>query len=516
MSSRPRIVFLGICSGDPALIAQWTASGDLPAIAKLLRTSRVGTTTGLPGVFVGAHWPSFITGCHPAKNRVHSWQQIEPGTYRQYRCRAGDQMQRRPFWDYLSDAGRRICVLDVPHSRLSPAINGIQTVEWGAHDGAYGFQASSAALDREIRERFGLHPVSGDSDPMLDFEDPLAFRDLLLRGIAMKRDLTRHFLARERWDFFAQVFTEAHCAGHLLWYLHDPTYRWHHGPAPAGTDQALKQVYVAIDQALGAILDDLDDETTVILLANHGMGPKYNAQHLLDRALVGLGYAAPAVTPPRQRTWRDVVDPPLSRAWQVLPAAVRSSLAPLRDVKRRVVNPSTSPPPVIDAAASRAFTIVNNTAHGAIRVNLSGREPGGRVQPGSEYEELLAAISHDLSQLRNLETGGPIVEAIYRCDDLYPGPERPHLPDLFVEWTSDAPVNAIGSERLPRLEGVYRYVRSGEHRREGLFAMRGPGVEPGRIRNRVGCMDFAPTIAGLLGVALPEDIDGRPIATPGC
>jgi predicted AlkP superfamily phosphohydrolase/phosphomutase len=511
MERTRKVVFLSICSGDKDLIAQWTASGDLPALDHLMRTGLVGAQTGLPGVFVGAHWPSWITGCHPGKHRVHSWRQLAPGSYETYRCNAGDHMQRPPFWRYLSEAGRRLCVLDIPHSRILPGINGLQTVEWGAHDAAYGFQASNPDLDREIRISFGLHPVSGESDGMVDLAKPLEFRDTLIRGIRMKTALTRHFYAKESWDFFAQVFTEAHCGGHLLWNHHDRGFRWDVAPPPEDRGDALKDVYVAIDRGLGEILDDLRDDATIIFTANHGMGPKYVAQHLLDRILVELGYAARKRHPPKPRSWRDVVDGPMTWGWQHLPDAMRARLTVLRDLKREIVNPTVSPPEIIEAAAGQVFTVVNNSAHGAIRVNLIGREPQGKVAPGPAYEALLESLTMDLKGLMNLETGRPIVAEIYRCDDLYPGPERRHLPDLFVQWSVDAPVNAVGSNRLPRLEGRYRYVRSGEHRPDGMFIVKGPGIAPGRIAQPVRCMDFAPTIARMLGVALPHDIDGRQI-----
>lgn len=511
MKRRRQVVFLGICSGDRDLIARWTRSGDLPAIARLMDEGRVGRTRGLPGVFVGAHWPSFITGCHPGKNRVHSWQQLEPGTYRQYRCRAGDHMQRAPFWRYLSEAGRRLCILDVPHSRILPGINGLQTVEWGAHDGAYGFQASTPALHAEIRTTLGLHPVSGESDPMIDLAQPQIFRDQLLRGVAMKGELTRRLYAREEWDLFAQVFTEAHCAGHLFWNLHDPDYRWHAGAPPPGVGDALKEVYVAIDREIGTLLEMLRPDATVVFLANHGIGPKGNAQHLLDRMLIGLGYAAARVQPPKRRGWRDVVDAPLTGAWRAMPEALRARLTPLRDLKRNIVNPSLPPPQLIDPAAGRVFTVVNNTAHGAIRVNLRGREPDGKVAPGAEYEDLLESLTMDLKGIVNLETGTPVIDQVHRCDDLYPGPERAHLPDLFVHWRNDGQVVAVGSNRLARTEGRYVYVRSGEHRPDGMFVVRDPELGTAPIDAPVECMDFAPTIAGMLDVALPADIDGRPI-----
>jgi predicted AlkP superfamily phosphohydrolase/phosphomutase len=500
-----------MCSGDKDLIAKWSASGDLPNLRRLMDEGLVGSQQGLPGVYVGAHWPSWSTGCHPGKTRIHSWQQLQPGTYRQYQCRAGNEMQRRTFWDALSEAGQRVCVLDIPHSHLSPHINGIQTVEWGAHDGAFGFRASSPELEREILSRFGRHPVSGNSDADRTTAELIAFRDDLVRGVRMKRDLTRAFYGKEQWNFFAQVFTEAHCGGHLLWHMHDPAARWHRPEDPRVPGDPLKDVYVAIDEAIGAVLEDVDPDATVIFLANQGMGPKNNASHLLDRMLVGLGYAAPAPTSSR-RDWRARTDTAMTRAWQSVPAPIRNRLRLLRDFKRKVINPEHRPARVIDPAAGKAFTIVNNTAEGAIRVNLVGREPEGKVQRGAEYEAVLDSLTRDLMAVINLETGTPIVAAVHRCDDLYPGPERHHLPDLFVTWRYDAPVNVVGSPRLPRLEGRYAYVRSGDHRPEGMFVVKGPGVRSGRVSAPVRCTDFAPTILQLLGVAPPADLDSGGIA----
>lgn len=508
---RRQVVFIGICAGDKHLIREWVTSGDLPNIGRLLAQGLQGDTAGLPGVYVGAHWPSFVTGCHPGKNRVHSWSQLTPGTYEEYRCLAGDVMQRRPFWDWLSEAGRRVCVLDVPHSKISPRVNGLQTVEWGAHDGAYGFHSSSAALDREVRETFGLHPVSGNSDAARTPEQLAEFRDDLVRGVHMKGALTRHFYKKERWDFFAQVFTEAHCAGHLLWHVHDPAYRWHLGNDIAGGGNPVKAVYIAIDEEIGRFLDVVEDDAYVILLANHGMRAKHHASHLLERALIGLGHAAPRPRPEPPRGVRETVDPAMTWVWQRLPGALRDRLRTLRDLKRQLVNPEQPRLPLIEAAESRAFTVTNNSAHGAIRVNLIGREPAGKVAPGVPYEALLDQITSDLMRLTNLETGAPIVRAVYRCDEHYAGPERSHLPDLFVDWKpGDDPVRAIGSDRLARVEGRNLYVRSGEHHPDGLFVATGLGR--GRIGRTVGCVDFAPTIAAMLGVAPDGDIDGKPIA----
>jgi predicted AlkP superfamily phosphohydrolase/phosphomutase len=399
----------------------------------------------------------------------------------------------------------------VPHARLSPGLNGVQTVEWGSHDAAYGFHASTPELEAEILATHGRHPVSGHSDAYRDADALAAFRDDLVRGAAMKGALTRDFLTRERWDFFAQVFTEAHCGGHLLWHWHDRDHRLAHDAAPAAGD-GLRDVYRAIDRAIGEVLAALDDDTTVILLANHGMTRKAHAHHLLDRILIELGWSAPALAGALPPSPRQGLRPMATWAWRKLPQEVRDRARPWRERLWRARGTLAPPSPRIDRAASLCFPVENNTAHAGIRVNLKGREPAGTVEPGADYEALLDRLSQDLAGLTNLETGGRLVARILRADDLYPGPERDRLPDLFVEWTNDAPVRVAGSNRLAPVRGAFRGVRSGEHTAEGLAAFSGPGRTPGTVDRPLSCVDFAPTIANMLDVPLGAAVDGRALA----
>jgi predicted AlkP superfamily phosphohydrolase/phosphomutase len=508
MGRRNKVVFLGIDAGDRDLLREWAANGDLPTLRLLMETGITGHTEGLPGLYVGAHWPSFATGCTPAKNRVYSWEQIQPGTYDHYRVDTGKTAQRPQFWDALSAAGRRVCVLDIPLSFPSKELNGLQTVEWGAHDAVHGFTSSSPELRKEIVSKFGLHPVSGNSDADRDPNELIVFRDTLLDGVGKKARLTQHFLHKERWDFFAQVFTETHCGGHLLWHLHDPDHPRHHESITRG--DPLKDIYMAVDAALGEIVAGVDEDATFIVLANHGMGPKYGAQFMLDKILLALGVTAPAPAPQKRVTVRNRLGPLLTSVWQRLPKTLKQTMQPIRKRTREWVLGDEIPAPTIDPAASRCFMIQNNSSHGGIRVNLEGREPEGKVAPGAEYDALLDQLAEDLAAITNIETGHPIVKAVHRRDRLYAGPECNHLPDLMVEWHNDAPTRMVSSNKIGRIDGEYRYCRTGDHKSGGLFIVKGPHTRPMMLDRVVSCIDFAPTIAALLGVRL-DDVDGTAI-----
>jgi predicted AlkP superfamily phosphohydrolase/phosphomutase len=113
---------------------------------------------------------------------------------------------------------------------------------------------------------------------------------------------------------------------------------------------------------------------------------------------------------------------------------------------------------------------------------------------------------------------------VMRTDELYRGAYGHHLPDLLVEWSDARPLGSatvgagqgasvrLASRRIGTIEGINRYCRTGDHRRGGLFVAVGPGLDPGRMPDVVSVMDFAPTVARVLGVELPAAA-GRP--SPG-
>jgi predicted AlkP superfamily phosphohydrolase/phosphomutase len=325
--------------------------------------------------------------------------------------------------------------------------------------------------------------------------------------------MTKHFLAQEDWDFFAQVFTEGHCAGHQCWHLHDPHHPRHSEADRAITGDPVQDVYVAIDRAIGDILADVDARTTVVVMASHGMNARFTADFMLSEILVGLGVAvAEASSDGGATLWnvKRALDPLLTRSWQALPGVARAWLAPLRRRTRNWIGtPSPDRPLLLDPASGRCFTIPNNHTHGGIRVNLEGREPEGKVRP-EELDSFLDRLGRDLLAIVNLETGKRIVSRVMRTGDYYRGSLTEHFPDLLVEWACADPVRSVYSEKLGQLDKEYRYCRTGDHNPAGMFIAYGPGIARGRLDRTVSILDFAPTFCEALGVEA-EDLDGAAI-----
>ena len=98
-----------------------------------------------------------------------------------------------------------------------------------------------------------------------------------------------------------------------------------------------------------------------------------------------------------------------------------------------------------------------------------------------------------------------------RAADFYRGPNMDHLPDLIVEWNRDAPVARIRSEKTGEITGTYTKCRTGDHSPLGLFFAHGPRVQPGPVQRAFTVMDYGPTVAERLGLAL-DGVDGRSFA----
>jgi predicted AlkP superfamily phosphohydrolase/phosphomutase len=523
VSSLAGLLLLGIDAANPDLLERWGADGALPALGALLERGLVARTRGLQGFFVGSTWPSLVTGVNPARHGVHYLPQLAAGTYSYRRAADGPDVRRDPFWLGLSRSGRRMAILDVPLSCLTPGLNGIQTVEWGGHDAVFGFRAWPDGLAADLEARFGRHPLGPTCDGLRRCaEDYGRLVERLVRGAELKGRLTRHLLAQGRWDLLLQVFTEAHCVGHQCWHLHDPRHPAHDPAVTAAIGDPIRTVYQAIDAAIGEVLRDAGDGTVVVFAA-HGMSYAYGAHFLLPEILARLGVAVPL--PPATRRPRPAVAAleGVARLWRRLPLQVKQRLALLRDRLRGSVPVSPRLPTIeADPSRSRCFAVRNGLAVGGIRLNLVGREPQGLLQPGAEAGVFSERLAADLLEIVDERTGRSLIRRVIRTADLYQGERLCDLPDLLVEWSDEVPTGSLSvgtgasarvrvrSPKIGVLEGVNDYGRTGEHRPDGILIAAGPRIRPGRVEGPVSLLDLAPSFTAMLGASLP-DCDGRPV-----
>ncbi len=514
-----KVLVLGIDAASPELLVSWAAAGKLPAIAALLERGLSGPIRGLDGLFIGSTWPSWYTGLNPARHGFYRIVQLKPGTYDFYSpLHERGAVGGSPFWKTASDAGRRVAVLDVPLTRADPHLNGLQVVEWGGHDAVFGLCASSARTKRDVLATVGPYPLPTNCDAVrTSAEDFEPFLRGLETAARRKAQLTIDVLGRAEWDLLVQVFTEAHCAGHQAWHLHDPTHPGHDAELRRRVGDPLERVYRAVDAAIAEILAHAGD-AAVLLFAAHGMGSYRGAQFLLPEILFRLGVTTRAATAGAVEGRATAV---ARRAWRRLPTALRTAVRPLR--ARSTRRPAAAGQLLgADPRLSRCFPVQNGSPVGAIRLNLAGREPAGVLERGAQTDAFCAALERDLREIVDERTGRPLIASVRRTRDLYVGARIDGLPDLLVEWSAEPATGSAAiaaacgasvratSAKIGTIEGTNRYTRTGEHLPTGMFVAAGPRIGARGRRDAVSLLDFHPTICAMLGVA-PLDVDGAAI-----
>ena len=517
-----RAVAIGLDAASPRLLKKWASDGTLPVLAKLLRDGRSGSLRGLEGFYIGSTWPSLFTGTTPADHGFHYQQQLVPGTYELRRMADGPGLGTAPFWRRLSHSGLRVAVLDVPLASPEDSLNGIQVVEWGVHDELFGFQTFPRELETKVLSSYGRHPVGSFCDASGRSEEQyIAFAEHLVSGIDAKTRMTLDLLHSEPWDFFIQVFSEAHCVGHQCWHMHDRNHPGHDERLLETRGDPVRRVYAALDRAVGKLIEDLDDCLVVVFTA-HGMTHWYGVQFMFREILFKLGAAVPVAGQQEPQAMGT-----LRSAWRRLPGSVRSRMKPLKDLFIADRIPETTSPGLgVDPLASACIPVNNGLGTAGIRLNVAGRESSGVLKPGPELEAYVDALTSALTGLIDVQSGRPLVHRVLRTGSLYQGALLDHLPDLVVEWSRSIPVGSsivsggkgaqvtAHSERFGRIVGRNTYGRTGEHEPDGFFVIRGPGVGPGERREAASILDLAPTFCQMCGVH-SNDYPGRPIPLDG-
>lgn len=508
-----RQLLVGLDAMEWSLVQRWATEGKLPTFRRLIdegiRAELTTTAAQLPDTV----WACIYTGTNPAKFEKFFYVQYD-GSKMGLRNVPDDAIHRKPFWDYLSDAGQRVGIADVPKFPLSQLKSGFQFTNWGAHATKTARASHPASLIHEIDARFGPHPV-GDCDKFDAKPESLReLRQRVLAGVRAHGEVFRWLMREQPWDVFFASFSAAHCIGHHFWRGVDAS----HVQIEASDDVAgaIEEVYRAIDREIGEMFTLVDPTTRVMIVSGHGMGPIFHASWNLPEMLDLWGYG----TKPAHRISSN---PKPNRAkvnpWRIIKMVVPGPIQ--YAIKNRL--PQFAQDQLLflwyrggkNWKGCRAFAIPNNDSVGAIRISVRGRDRDGIVEPGNEYERVCRDIAAALYELRDKEEGRPIVKQVTLTHEEFRGPFLEQLPDLTVLWDQSFAWDTVYSPRFGTLQIRKQDARAGGHSSHGFVLITGPDVPPGLELPSGSIYDIAPTVLEAANLPIPADMDGRPLAIPG-
>lgn len=403
----------------------------------------------------------------------------------------------------------------MPQTVGSPELNGIQIFEWGLHDRNFSVASTPADLIDYVRDRYGEHPVPACDLHKRRQEGYGALLGNLLSGVETKTQLLLDLMAREAWDLFSCAYGETHCVGHQFWHFRDGGHPWHEPDAPAEFRDAIQSVYQRIDRGIGELIVAAGPDTTVLVVASHGMGPYTGGPQLLPEVLVRLGLGSEG----GRKSFTSLTLRWVQECFHHAPRPIQPFLKALARTGpvMRIQSTAGCLLDPLESSRTKACALRNNRC-GAIRLNLKGREPHGRVEPRADAEALIDEIRRELMELKDPWTGEPIVDRVITATEAFGPDHHPDVPDIMVVFRTDLGIlERCHSTRVGEVytQLYYRNIpRSGDHTTESRLWAVGPGITPGNGASRGNVLDLAPTVLTLLDVPIPQRTNGRPLA--GC
>jgi predicted AlkP superfamily phosphohydrolase/phosphomutase len=499
------ILLIGLDGLDPDLVARLWRAGRLPNLAALEAEGASGRLRStFPPVSVPA-WSTFLTGVGPGRHGLFDFTTLDDFSTPQNfsapqkgRIRFLNAADRRvpTFLELLDGVGRRACSIGFPTtypvSRLERGamLSGFDSPFAGAPDEA-------ALHPLELWRRLGREGLDLRASTLTEGRKGRGWHraaaERILDSVERRLAQAKRLLREGPWDLFCVHFQAADTAGHHFWRYFDPASPRYDGSRP---DRAavLPAVYDALDRAVGELRRSAPDDALCVVLSDHGMGPASDRVIHLNRWLEQEGFLV------RRRAARGRAAGALrSAAVGWVPRSLQSLLfRRLRDGAVAGVETALRLGE-IDPEGSVAFSEESSTL------------PGVWILEPDRREELIRRLR-----------AWPAVTRVYRREDLYRGPMRTRAPHLLLELRHGlvrTPAGYAGPacRRLQtrELDGTRGAGLNGVHRPEGLLlAASGPtsasmvaaeGLEGAWIG------DLAPTVLAVLGVPIPEWMEGRPL-----
>jgi predicted AlkP superfamily phosphohydrolase/phosphomutase len=500
-------LLIGLDAACERVLDPLIEDGRLPVVERLLDDGVAGPLESQIPPWTPSAWPSIYTGVNPGKHGVFSF--LDFDGYDWDVVNATD-VRERTLWEILDDHGRSSVVVNAPVTSPPPAIDGAIVPGYTAPEDP---DCHPDGLLDEIRAAIGDYRVYARDHPETSEGYVGAYRELIgMRGAAFR------YLAETRDPDF----------GFVQFQQTDTVF--HERPDDRA---AVAAVYEAVDDEIGRILDECDPDT-VMLVSDHGIGEYEGYEFRVNDFLAERGYVTTAKGGEGMPTWSTIADDSLKRGRAgkadggggggptaaerafAVAASVGLTSQRINRVLDRVGLAETvaaHAPAGLVRAASERVDFANSEAYMrdriecGIRINLEGREPDGVVSR-KEYEPLREALIRELREL-TAPDGTPVFDEVGRREEYFDGPYAEDAVDVV---TVPRDFDVMLSAQLRGEPFDPTPMEPWNHKRDGIVALAGDGVDGSASLAGAHLYDVASTVLATFGVPYPERMDGRPLA----
>jgi predicted AlkP superfamily phosphohydrolase/phosphomutase len=429
-------------------------------------------------------WASIITGKNPGKHGIFDFYKNEFIDEKiQFRKPISFlDVKSIPFWKYI-DKKIKCGVINLPILFPPEKINGLMVTGMMTPKDAKIFSYPSELSD-EIMSNIPNYIIEPEGN---DFEEENKYknRDLIIdnikKSIILRTALFKYLVKRYKdIDLWFIVFVAPDRIGHWFSHFLDKTHPRINLESKADLKRyknAIDQIYIALDNSLGEILDSVKNIKNIIILSDHGFNSVRKVV-LINKWFEKNGYLY------------------LNKKWK-------------KEVAKRNYS-------ILSKADWKKTTLYSLGQKGAIYVNLKGREPQGIVEK-EDYENLIVEVRKRMcDEIHDPDSGEKIIRDVLPRDELFWGPYVTKAPDMIVKfkdehyvplghvfnWNNNSIVIKNDDPKIP--------MPWGTEVMKGICIISGKNIKccKGIIANT---WDIVPTILYILGGNIPEKLDGKVI-----
>jgi predicted AlkP superfamily phosphohydrolase/phosphomutase len=280
---KPKICVIGLDSVPYSLIKEMYK--DLPNLKRMIDHGYFTTLESChPPITVPA-WMVMMSSQSPGRLGVYGFRHRKGFSYNDGWMATSQSIKEPRLWDYLAKDGKKTCLIGVPPTYPPIQVNGSMvscfiTPKDGQRDFTY-----PASLGPEIQQ------LVGNGGYLFDVAFRTENRDEILKKLyemTEKRfQVIQHMLKKEQWDYFMFVEIGVDRLHHMFWKYYDKN----HPKYVSGNkyESAIPDYYKFIDQKIGEILAQVDDDTYVLVVSDHGTASMKGA-FCINEWLIKEGY----------------------------------------------------------------------------------------------------------------------------------------------------------------------------------------------------------------------------------
>ncbi len=455
-----RVMVIGLDAAPPALVFE-KFKKKLPNLSHLIDNGAYGPLRSThPPITIPA-WAVMTTSKNPGKLGFYGFRHRKRGKYNDFYIVNSRYVKEKAVWDILSERDKNSIVISVPPGYPPKQIKGywISCFITPGPEKDYTFPRE---LKNEIEGKFGPFIF----DVPFRVEDRAGLRKNLLQMARQHYDIINYLARAKKWDFFMFVDIGVDRVQHAFWKYFD---KEHHLYTP-GTEfeNTILEYYEYVDSRIGELMENLDEETYIIVVSDHG-AKRMKGALVVNEWLEEKGYLEFSKQPDRVM--------PLDKA---------------------------------EINWDKTIAWGWGGYYARIFINVKGREPRGIVKK-EDYESIREQLISDIRKMSD-PSGNSMLNMPYRPEELYPV-LRGDPPDLMVYfddlyWRSAGTVGH-GKLYLPENDtGPDDAV----HDWNGIFIAYDPqGTINHKKLSGLEIRDVAPTILKLLNIDIPSDMEGKPI-----